>query len=260
MLQFSEDQLLAWIAACVYPFFRVAALIGTAPIMGDATVPRRARIGLAIFVTVLVASTTAGFPSGGAASLPPLFSGDGFVVIARQILIGAAMGFAIRLAFAAVEYAGDLIGLQMGLGFAILVDPETRDQTPLIGSLLRYFASLAFLAANGPLVMIAAVAASFHSLPIVADGAMAADWKALALQGSIVFGLALHMALPVIAALLATSLALGVMTRSAPQLNLYSVGFPITLLVGLLALVASLPVVLALVDSALTDAGARLLR
>ncbi len=254
MVQFSEAQLLAWLAASLYPFFRIAALIGTAPIIGDATVPRRVRIGLALFVTVVVAPGVSAVPDVA------LLSGEGFLLIGRQLVIGAAMGFSMRLAFAAIEYAGDLIGLQMGLGFALLIDPETRDQTPMIGSLLRYFASLAFLAANGPLMMIAGVADSFQSLPIAGSAGLFGDWKMLTLQGGVVFGLALHMALPVIAALLVTNVALGVMTRAAPQLNLFSIGFPITISVGLIVLIVSLPVMLAIADSALMETAGRLLR
>lgn len=254
MFQFTDAQLMAWIAAAIYPFFRIAALIGTAPIIGDASVPRRVRIGLAVFVTIVSA------PGVGAVPDVALISGDGVLLIGRQLLIGAAMGFSMRLAFAAVEYAGDLIGLQMGLGYATLIDPETNDQTPLIGSLLRYFASLAFLVANGPLMMIAGVAESFHDLPIASAGGMLEDWRMLALQGSMIFGVALHMALPVIAALLVTNVALGVMTRAAPQLNIFSIGFPITITVGLVVLVFSLPVLLGIAESSMTATVGRLLR
>lgn len=254
MFQFTEAQLLAWIAACLYPLFRIGALIATAPILGDASVPRTVRIGLAVLVTFVVAPGVAAVPDAS------ILSGDGFMLIARQLLIGAAMGFSMRLAFAAVEYAGDLIGLQMGLGYATLIDPETNDQTPMIGSLLRYFASLAFLVANGPLLMIAGISESFHTLPLAGDGTMFEDWKMLALQGSAIFGLALHLALPVIAALLVTNIALGVMTRAAPQLNLFSIGFPITITVGLVVLVASLPVLLGIAESAMTGTAGRLLR
>lgn len=254
MINFSEQQLLAWIAAAIYPFFRIAALVGTAPIIGDSTVPRRVRLGLAIFITIVVAPSVAVVPDVA------LLSGDGFLLVARQVLIGAAMGFSMRIAFAAIEYAGDLIGLQMGLGFALLVDPTTNDQTPIIGSLLRYFASLAFLAANGPLMMIAGVAESFHGLPIAGGSGLFGDWKLLALHGSTVFALALHMALPVIAALLVTNVALGVMTRAAPQLNLFSIGFPITIGVGLVVLAVTLPVLMGIADRAVLDTVERMLR
>lgn len=254
MLQFTEAQLMAWLAAVVYPFCRIAAMIASAPIMGDESVPRRVKIGLAIFATIAAAPTIRAVPDVA------ILSGDGFLLIGRQLLIGAAMGFSMRLAFAAVEYAGDLIGLQMGLGFATLIDPETNDQTPLIGSLLRYFASLAYLVANGPLMLMAGVVESFEMLPIASAGGMVEDWKTLALQGSMVFGVALHMALPVIAALLVTNVALGVMTRAAPQLNLFSIGFPITITVGLIVLMLSLPVLLGIAESSMTSTIARLLQ
>ena len=254
MFQFTDAQLAAWLAAIVYPFVRIAALIGTAPILGDASVPRRVRVGLAIFITICVAPGVTGIPD------VPAISGDGLLLIGRQLLIGAAMGFSVKLAFAAIEYAGDLMGLQMGLGFATLVNPETSDQDPILGGLLKYFAMLAFLVANGPLMMIAGVSESFRTLPIGGVAGAFDDWKMLVLQGGIIFGLALHLALPVIAALLVTNIALGVMTRAAPQLNVFSIGFPLTITVGLVVLAASLPVVLAMSDNAVVASISRFLQ
>jgi flagellar biosynthetic protein FliR len=253
MFQFTDAQLLGWLAMVVFPFVRIAALIATAPILGDASVPVRVRIGLAIFVTIVIAPGLTAVPK------VELISGDGFLLIGRQLVIGAAMGFSIQLAFAAIEFAGDLIGLQMGLGFATLVDPETNQETPIIGSLLRYFAMLAFLVANGPLMMIAGVSESFQAMPIAGSGGLTDDWKMLVLSGGTVFGLALHMALPVVAALLVTNVALGVMTRAAPQMNLFSIGFPITISVGMIVLAASLPVVLGLSDNAINATVGRFL-
>lgn len=253
MFQFTDAQLAAWLAAVVYPFVRIAALVGTAPILGDGSVPRRVRVGLAVFVTIVVAPGIHPVPNVA------LLSGDGFLLIARQLLIGAAMGFAVRLAFAAIEYAGDLMGLQMGLGFATLIDPTTNDQSPILGTLLNYFAMLAFLVANGPLMMIAGVSESFGALPIQGGAGAFDDWKVLVLEGGTIFGLALHLALPVIAALLVTNVALGVMTRAAPQLNVFSIGFPITITVGLLVLAASVPVLIGISDRAVTASVARYL-
>lgn len=253
MFQFTDAQLAAWLATIVYPFVRIAALVGTAPILGDTSVPRKVRIGLAIFITIVVAPGVHGIPNVA------LLSGDGFLLVARQLLIGAAMGFAVKLAFGAIEYAGDLMGLQMGLGFATLVDPSTNDQSPILGTLLRYFAMLAFLVANGPLMMIAGVSESFGALPIVGGAGAFDDWKVLVLEGGTIFGLALHLALPVIAALLVTNLALGVMTRAAPQLNVFSIGFPITITVGLLVLAASVPALIAISDHAVNASVARYL-
>ena len=254
MFQFTDAQLAAWLAAVVYPFVRIAALVGTAPILGDNAVPRRVRVGLAIFITLCVAPGVPGIPNVA------LMSGDGFVLIGRNLLIGGAMGFSVRLAFAAIEYAGDLMGLQMGLGYATLVNPETNDQDPILGGLLNYFAMLAFLVANGPLMMIAGVSESFQTLPIAGVAGAIDDWKMLVLEGGTIFGLALHLALPVIAALLITNVALGVMTRAAPQLNVFSIGFPITISVGLVVLAVSLPVLLTMSDNAVTASVSRFLR
>jgi flagellar biosynthetic protein FliR len=254
MFQFTDAQLAAWLAAVVYPFVRIAALIGTSPILGDSSVPQRVRIGLAIFITLCVAPGVPAIPD------VPAISGDGLLLIGRQLLIGAAMGFSVRLGFAAIEYAGDLMGLQMGLGYATLVNPETNDQDPIIGGLLKYFAMLAFLVANGPLMMIAGVSESFQTLPIAGAAGAFDDWKVLVLEGGVIFGLALHLALPVVAALLVTNIALGVMTRAAPQLNVFSIGFPITITVGLVVLAASLPVLLTMSDNAVNASISRFMR
>ena len=254
MFQFTDAQLAAWLAAVVYPFVRIAALVGTSPILGDTSVPIRVRIGLAIFVTICVAPGVPVVPDVA------LLSGDGFVLIGRNLLIGAAMGFSVKLAFAAIEYAGDLMGLQMGLGYATLVNPDTNDQDPILGGLLQYFAMLAFLVANGPLMMIAGVSESFQTLPIAGAAGAFDDWKSLVLEGGLVFGLALHLALPVIAALLVTNIGLGVMTRAAPQLNVFSIGFPLTITVGLVVLAISLPVLLTMSDNAVTASVSRFLR
>ncbi len=254
MFQFTDAQLAAWLAGVAYPLVRIAALVGTAPILGDPSVPRRVRIGLAIFITLCVAPGVPVIPNVA------LMSGDGFVLIGRNLLIGAAMGFSVKLAFAAIEYAGDLMGLQMGLGFATLVNPETNDQDPILGGLLKYFAMLAFLVANGPLMMIAGVSESFQTLPIAGVTGAFDDWKSLVLEGGVIFGLALHLALPVIAALLVTNIALGVMTRAAPQLNVFSIGFPITITVGLVVLGVSLPVLLTMSDNTVIASVSRFLR
>jgi len=254
VFQFTDAQLAGWLAAVVYPFVRIAALIGTSPILGDPSVPQRVRIGLAIFITLCVAPGVPAIPD-----VAPI-SGDGLLLIGRQLLIGAAMGFSVKLGFAAIEYAGDLMGLQMGLGYATLVNPDTNDQDPIIGGLLNYFAMLAFLVANGPLMMIAGVSESFQTLPIAGTAGAFDDWKLLVLEGGVVFGLALHLALPVIAALLVTNVALGVMTRAAPQLNVFSIGFPITITVGLVVLAASLPVLLTMSDNAVTASISRFMR
>lgn len=247
-LQFSEADLLGWLAAWFYPLCRIAAVIGTAPVLSDANFPQRAKIGLAVLVTIVVAPALAG-------SVPttPILSSDGLVLIVRQVVIGASMGFGMRLAMFAIQFAGDLCGLQMGLGFAQSFDPQHGQPSAVVGNLFGYLAALLFLSINGHLMVIAAVTESFSSLPIASAHPLALDWQALALAGGSVFRLGLYLSLPVVSTLLLTTVILGVMTRSAPQMNLFAIGFTFLLLVGLAALFLSMPVLLPMMQRVLEE-------
>jgi flagellar biosynthetic protein FliR len=236
MLSFTTDQLFAWASGFVWPFIRILALIGTAPVLDHQVIPAQVKIGLAMAVTIIVAPTLPAAPASALASW------NGFGLLAQQIVIGAALGFMLRLIFTAIEMAGDLIGLSMGLSFATFVDPQNSDQTPLVGSFLGVLASLVFLALNGHLIVINGVVESFRAFPIgnmPAGGA--AQMRDFALMGGDVFKIGMHLALPIVAALLVVNLAIGVMTRAAPQLNLMSFGFPVGLLAGLWMLWMSSP-------------------
>jgi flagellar biosynthetic protein FliR len=151
------------------------------------------------------------------------------------------MGFAIRIIFTAVEMAGDIAGLQMGLGFASFYDPQNATFTPVIARFLGVIAALAFLAADGHLYMLAALSDSFRDFPIGTHITSASAFRTLVEWGGSMFSNALQFALPLIGALLITNLALGILTRSAPQLNIFAVGFPITITVGFVALMLTLP-------------------
>lgn len=251
MIHFTEAQILAWIAAWLYPLCRIGALISTAPVLSDSGAPQRVKIALALAITIVVAPTIDAPPASDIASW------EGLAIVARQLIIGAAMGLTLRFAFAAATYAGDMVGLQMGLGFATLFDPQHNQQTPVVGSLLSYLTALIFLALNGHLMLIASLAESFRSFPIGSGVGLLLDWRTLALEGSIVFSLALHIALPVIAALLLANTILGVMMRSAPQLNLFAIGFPATLLIGAFALYFALPDMLGVIERGLIETLAR---
>ena len=235
MLTFTYDELSALLAAFLWPLARVAALIGTAPIVGTASVPRRIKALFAIAVTLALAPLVDAIPR-----IDP-WSGPGVLVVVQQCLIGAAMGLALRVVFAMVDVAGELTGLQMGLGFATFYDPQHGTQSPVIAQFLGLLASLIFFSINGHLMMLAALAESFHVIPIGAGGTGAAGWLLLAQAGAGIFVSGLMLALPVIAALLITNVALGILSRAAPQLNLFAVGFPAMIMVGWLALTLALP-------------------
>jgi flagellar biosynthetic protein FliR len=157
------------------------------------------------------------------------------------------MGFTMRLIFTAVEMAGEMAGLQMGLGFASFYDPINAVHSAIIAQWLGVIATLAFLAINGHLYMLSALAESFQTLPI---GSMmsAKDLYGVASWGGSIFAYALQISLPILAALLITNIALGILTRAAPQLNLFAVGFPITLTIGFFVLILSMPYLAPMVD------------
>lgn len=235
MISITTAELNALLAAFFWPLSRILALIASAPVLGNPSVPLRIRIGLALAITLAVAPTLGPLPQTDPGS------GAGLLIMAQQISIGLAMGFAMRIVFAAVEMAGELIGLQMGLGFATFFDPQYGSQIPIIGRFLGLIATLAFLAIDGHLKMIALLSQSFIALPISTGGITAPGLSTLVHWGGEIFLASLRLSLPVLAALLITNLALGILTRAAPQLNIFAVGFPITLAVGLLALALSMP-------------------
>ncbi len=236
MINITAAELSSLLAIYIWPLSRILALIATAPILGNPSVPVRVKVGLAIMLTILVAPTVE-------KSLPEIdpASGTGLIVLLQQVLIGIAIGFVMRIVFVAVEMAGELIGLQMGLGFAIFFDPQNSGQIDIIGRFLGVIASLAFLAIDGHLLMIALISQSFSTLPVNPEGVTAATFTTLANWGGEIFKSGLQLSLPVLTALLITNLALGILTRAAPQLNIFAVGFPLTLSIGLLVLALSMP-------------------
>jgi flagellar biosynthetic protein FliR len=151
------------------------------------------------------------------------------------------MGFVMRVIFAAVEAAGEIIGLQMGLGFASFFDPQSAGQTLVLARFFNMLAVLLFLAVNAHLLLLGVLVDSFQILPISTQPLSTAGFYNVAAFGSTVFAVGLQLALPLIAILLMTNLALGILTRSAPQLNIFAIGFPITLGVGLIVLDITLP-------------------
>ncbi len=244
MIEVTSAQLHAWAGALLFPFIRVMATISSAPILGHASIPIRVRVALAL----ILAFAAAGF----APVSVPLDSPHALAYALRETLIGASLGLLLRLIFAAAELAGDAIGLQMGLGFAFFVNPQNSAQSPLVGSLFSIVAGLLFLALDIHLLLIAGLMESFRVLPVDAPLDAGLGVPAVAAAGAEMFRLALSIALPALAALLLANLALGVLTRAAPQLNLFAVGFPATLIIGALILGPTLPGAVEAISRALT--------
>jgi len=234
VISVTSAQIDAWLAALIFPLARILAMISSSPILGNKQVPARVKIGLSVLLAIIIAPTITNV------SQIPVGSPQGLLIIIQQTIIGIAMGFTMRLIFSAVEMAGELAGLQMGLGFASFYDPVNASFTPVIAQFMGVVATLAFLALNGHLYLISALAESFQTLPIGSMMPTQSFFDVAAWGGSI-FAYALQISLPILAALLTTNLALGILTRAAPQLNLFAVGFPITLAIGFFVLALSMP-------------------
>jgi flagellar biosynthetic protein FliR len=248
MISVTSAQLSAWLGAFIWPFFRILALVSSAPILGNSSIPLRVKVGLSVLLTLVMAPILGSMPA-----VEP-GSAIGLLILTQQIVIGVAIGFIMRIIFTAVEMAGNISSMQMGLGFATFFDPQNAAQTPVVGTVLGLIASLLFLALNGHLYMIEVLAQSFQTLPVAPQPFSAAGWRALAGWGSEIFLAGLLLSMPIMAALLITNMALGIMTRAAPQLNIFSIGFPITLATGLVVLAIALPYFVPLFDRLLHDA------
>lgn len=235
MVTFTEAQIMAWITPLLWPFLRVLAVFTAAPIFSSRAFPVRARILLALLVALAAQATLPPMP------VVDLNSSAALGVVVQQVAIGLAIGFVVRLVFAAFELAGEVVGFQMGLNFAAFFDPTLNNQSSAVARFFAYMASLLFVVLNGHLMVLMAVTRSFEAFPVAPDFLGAVRQMQLHTLGAELFASALWIALPMLALLLFTNLALGIISRVAPQMNVYAVGFPITLAVGLVGLMATLP-------------------
>jgi flagellar biosynthetic protein FliR len=235
MISLTDAQLNAWLINFIWPLTRILGLIMVAPVFGHRSVPARVKIGLGIFIALIASPALPPMPNVG------LGSWYGLLILIQQFLIGLAIGYMMRIIFAAVEAAGEIIGLQMGLGFASFFDPQSAGQTLVLARFFNLLAVLVFLAVNAHLLVLGILVESFQTLPISANPLSAVGFRHVAGYGTTVFAVGLQLALPLIAILLMTNLALGILTRSAPQLNIFAIGFPITLSVGLIMLDILMP-------------------
>lgn len=235
MITLTSAEMNTWIAALLWPLTRILGLIAAAPLFGNSSIPVAAKVSLGVMLATIVAPAIPALPAADPVSLA------GLLILVQELLIGLAMGFAMRIVFAAVEMAGELSSLTMGLGFATFFDPQTKGQSSAVSQMLALIATMAFLAVNAHLVLLSALAESFITMPISASPMSAGAPYELARWGGRIFSAGLQLALPIVAALLITNVALGILTRAAPQLNIFGIGFPVSLGVGLLVISLVLP-------------------
>ncbi|MET3117813.1 flagellar biosynthetic protein FliR [Undibacterium sp. GrIS 1.8] len=235
MVSFSGNDLIALIASFIWPLTRILGMIVIAPPFGNNSVPVQVKLVLGVMIALIVAPI-----------IPPLKNVDmisltGIMILTQQFVIGSAMGFMMRVTFAGIEMAGEAIGLTMGLGFATFFNPQTQGRSSAISQFMVLLATLLFLTLNVHLSLIATLVDSFKTIPISTSLTMGFSFQRLALWGGEIFSIGMRLSLPIVAALLITNIALGILTRAAPQLNLFGIGFPITIGVGFLMLSMVLP-------------------
>ncbi|HAB83946.1 MAG TPA: flagellar biosynthetic protein FliR [Pseudomonas sp.] len=227
MLELSNAQIGGWVAQFLLPLFRIAALLMSMPLIGTQLVPMRIRLYLALAIALVLVPTLPPMPAVDSLSLGSL------LLIAEQLVIGVMLGFVLQLFFHVFIVSGQLLAMQMGLGFASMVDPANGISVPVLGQFFNMLVILLFLSVNGHLVVLEILAESFVTLPVGGGLSTNHFWEVAGKLGW-VLGAGLLLVLPAITALLVVNLAFGLMTRAAPQLNIFSIGFPLTLVLGLI--------------------------
>lgn len=246
MLTLNSLDLQHWVIQFLWPLTRILGCIAVAPIFNHGAIPNRIKLGIGLMITLAIV------PSVTVPNIDVL-SWQGLLSLLEQFLIGISMGFVVRVFFTAIEMAGYLAGMSMGLGFASFYDPQTDGQSVSISQMMVILSMLVFLSLDGHLIVIATLAQSFQTMPI-STGAWVLNAKQLALLGSHIFSQGLLIALPVVASLLITNMALGILTKASPQLNIFGIGFPITISVGLIMTLLSLPNMINPISHWLVDA------
>jgi flagellar biosynthetic protein FliR len=223
----SEDELLRYLAAFMWPFFRVSSMFISIPVFSGNSIPPQVKVLVGLLITLAILP-----------GLPPqpviaVFSFEGWMVTLQQIAIGISAAFILQMVFSIMMFAGQTIAYSMGLGFANMVDPTTGVQVPVIAQLFVISSSLLFLTVDGHLLMIEMLAQSFHSLPVAKLGIDKADLWRIVAWSSQIFADGVLLSLPIMATLLFVNISFGVAAKAAPQLQIFGVGFPITIILGM---------------------------
>ena len=235
MITFSEAQVTAWLLPLLWPFLRVLALFSALPVLGQRMVPMRVRVALSFMIALAAQPMLPQMPAVA------LDTPVAMILVVQQVLIGLTIGFAVRIVFAAVEFAGEIAGLQMGLNFAGFFDPVSAGTATATSRFFGTVVAWLFIVINGHLAVIAAVIKSFEAFPVGPQPFAFLSALAPHTWGAEVFSLGLWIALPLIAMLLFVNIVLGIISRVAQQMNVFAIGFPVTLGVGLIGMMLTLP-------------------
>ena len=237
-MNITEDQILGMLASFIWPFFRIGSMFIAIPVFSVKAVPAKVRVITAFLITLVIIPVLPIMPD------IEMFSYQGFMVSIQQIVLGVTAGFILQMVFSVMLVAGQSIAYSMGLGFASLVDPATGIQVPVVAQVFIISASLLFLSVNGHLLLIEMLVQSFTTLPVAEVGLDASDlWRVISWSSQIFAGGVL-LALPVMATILLVNISFGVASRAAPQLQILGVGFPITIMLGMVLIWIMLPEIL----------------
>ena len=235
------------VSSFIWPMLRISAMFVAIPLFSQRAVPARVKLILSVAMTFVILPAIPSYP------LVETFSYQGGLVAVAQVMIGLTSGFILQLVFSALLFAGQGVALSMGLGFASMVDPQNGQQVPVIAQFYVMTSTLIFLSLDGHLLFIKMLLDSFTTLPIGIDGITKADIWTILMWSSRMFAGGLLLTMPIIVSLLLVNISLGVATRAAPQLNIFSVGFPVTLMLGMLLVWLTLPDVLEQFTGVLTE-------
>lgn len=247
---FSEAQIIDWVSQYFLPLVRLTAFFMAAPVFGTQIVSARVRLVLSVAATIVIAPlipASTGFTGIDLAMM---------LIVLQQVLIGIALAFIFQIVFQLFVLAGQYIAMKLGLGFASMNDPSSGVSVTIVSQFYLMATTLLFLSFNGHLALIQIMVDSFTILPIGIDGLSAMSFYRIVELGGWMFGGALTISLPVLTALLVVNIAFGVMSRSAPQMNIFAVGFPVTLLFGLMIMWVGFPAFLTSFE-AFVDEGLR---
>lgn len=233
LLSLSAAELTAWLGQWWWPFIRIASAFWVMPFFGDGRVPPQVRLLFALAVSLLIAPLLKEMPA-----LDP-FSAGALVLTLEQLLFGLLFGLCVQILFMVLTMAGQILSMQMGLAMAVMNDPSNGDTAPIVSQLMMIFCTLLFLGLNGHLVTLDILVQGLRSWPPGASLTQLDIKGVIGLLGWS-FGAALILVLPAVVAMLMVNLTFGVMNRTAPSLNIFSLGFPMTLLLGLLTMALSI--------------------
>lgn len=241
------SEIYQWLSKIIWPMFRIGGLLISMPVFNSALLPQRVRLLFVVFISVIISPLLSSIPQFTSLSVLTV------IIIFKEILLGLLMGFVFQLVFQVFVVGGQILAMQSGLGFATMVDPSSRLNVPLISQFYLMLVTLVFLSLNGHLMVLQVLVQSFNQMPIGNIHNLSQNIWSVIVFSSWIFKGAIAIVLPAIIALLMVNLTFGVMTKAAPQMNIFTIGFPITLTLGIIIIYLTLYRILPSIKSIFSD-------